>query len=296
MKDLWVNRNFKVMLLNKVLTPFNSKDYLYEIKFDGVRALCFVNKDSLTLISRNGNDISYLFPELDKIRELVSGNVIFDGEIVSLENGKPSFSKLSFRLHLKNERNIINESIYNPVGFVVFDILYENKNLIDKTLLERKEILNNYKENEVFVKSLVFDDGVKLFNLVKKKGLEGIVAKLKEGTYHINSRTSDFVKIKNINEGIFYICGYIDKTTNYVFSLLLCEKLDKKFIYVGRVNVSKKEPMYKKIIKEKSVSSIFDEVINGAIYVKPKYKCSVDFLEKSKNGHLRHPIFKGEIK
>ena len=236
-----------------------------------------------------------MFPELKKISELVSKNVIFDGEIVSLDNGKPSFSKLSNRLHLKNEKDIINSSEDNPVGYVVFDILYENGNLIDKSLVERKDILYKYFENEVFVKSAVFNSGVKLFNEIKKLGLEGIVAKLKMGKYHINSRTSDFIKVKNVKEKKFYVCGYIDKPLNFVFSLLLCEKVNGKLKYVGKVNVSKKSSIYSKVLKESKVKCDFIQ-IKDAVYIKPKLRCKVEFLEKTKNGHLRHPVFKGEVK
>lgn len=295
MKDLWKNRNFKVMLLKQVYEPFDSDDYLYEIKFDGIRCLVFANKTSVTLVSRNGVDISYLFPELSKIKKLVRKNVIFDGEIVSLESGVPSFSKLSHRLHLKSNSSILKESVDNPVCYVVFDIIYESKNLVDMTLIERKRVLNKYEENEVFVKSIVFDKGISLFNEVKTRGLEGIVAKLKKGKYHVNERTDDFIKIKNVIEGIFYICGYVEKEENYVFSILLCEKINSKFNYVGKVNVSKKDKVYDLIHKEKSVSCPFEDRVNDAVYVKPKYKCNIEYLERTNGNNLRHAVFKGVI-
>lgn len=295
MKDLWKDRDWKVMLLKQVDKPFDSDDYLYEIKFDGIRCVCFANKDGVSLISRNKKDITYLFPELDKIKSLVNCNVIFDGEIVLLENGKPSFSKLSKRLHLKNKNTILKESIENKVGYVVFDILYENKNLIDKTLIERKSILDKYKDNEVFVKSVIFYQGIKLFNEVKKLGLEGIVLKKKSGSYHINERTDDFIKIKNVLDNVFYVCGYIDKVNSYVFSLLLCEMRGKELVYVGKVNVSKKDKVYNMVLKEKKVKCFFESEIKDASYVKPKIKCEVSYLEKTKSGGLRHAVFKGVI-
>ncbi len=296
MRDLWLNRDFKVMLLEEVKEPFDSDEYLYEIKFDGIRCLSFVSKKDVKLVSRNGKDITYLFPELKKISELVNCNVIFDGEIVCLEKGVPSFSKLSERLHLKSERNIVKASEDNPVGYVVFDILYKDGNLVNETLVKRKDILNKYEENEVFVKSAIFSEGVKLFEEIKRRGLEGIVAKLKKGTYHVNSRTNDFIKIKNVNINVFYVCGYIVKPHNYVFSLLLCEKVKDAFKYVGRVNVSKKDKIFNLILKENKIDCSFKENVKEAIYVKPKFKCKVEFLEKTKGGHLRHPVFKGVVK
>ena len=295
MIDLWNNRNWQVMLLKELNEPFDSDDYLYEIKFDGIRCVCFASSSSVTLISRNRKDITYLFPELQKIKNLVNSNVIFDGEIIVISNGVPSFSKLGERLHLKNEKNILSSSFSNPVVFVAFDIIYEDKNLVNKSLIERKSILDNYSENDVFIKSAVFGQGVKLFKEIKKKGLEGIVAKLKSGTYHINSRTDDFIKIKNVKEKIFYVGGYIDKNDSYVFSLILCEKVHNRFNYVGKVSVSKKDSIYNLLLREKQVDNYFDECVD-AVFVMPTIKCNVEYLERTDNGNLRHPVFKGVIK
>ena len=290
--DLWKNRNWKVMLLSSVNKPFDSEDYLYELKFDGVRCVCFANKKEVTLISRNGTDMTHLFPELNKIKNLVKGNVIFEGEIVSIFNGKPSFSKLQERLHLKNKKLIFSNSVDNPVIFVAFDILYESKNLIDKSLILRKEILDKYSENSVFVKSVVFSEGVRLFNEVKKMKLEGIVAKLKDGKYHINERTDDFIKIKNVNEDVFSICGYVLKD-KYVFSILLGEEVNGKYFYVGKVSISKNNPVYDVLIKTRKRKNFLDKNVKEAFFISPKYKCTIEYLERTSNGSLRHPIFKG---
>ena len=179
---------------------------------------------------------------------------------------------------------------------MVFDVLYENGNLVNKPLTERKNILNKYSENDVFIKSAVFDKGVKLFNEIKKLNLEGIVAKLKNGTYHINSRTDDFIKIKNVKESTFYIGGYVDNKDAYVFSLILCEKVKETFKYVGKVSVSKKSSVYSSLKIQDSVNNFFDESIPDAIFVEPKAKCVIQYLEKTKGGSLRHPVFKGVVK
>ena len=90
MKDLFF-KSFSPMLLSEISKPFTSKDYLYELKYDGIRALLFVSTDSFKIMSRNKQDITFLFPELKEIQKLVSDKVIFDGEIVSFKDGKPSF-------------------------------------------------------------------------------------------------------------------------------------------------------------------------------------------------------------
>ena len=294
--SLWNKRSFTPMLLNEINKPFNSKDYIYELKFDGIRAIIFANKNEVKIQSRNQKDITYLYPELQEIKKIVHKNVIFDGEIISLENGKPSFNKLQNRNHLKSKMKIKAESINNPVEFVVFDILYENKDLTNIPLIKRKEILNKYSDLEIFIKSKYIEkEGIKLFEKVKKMSLEGIVAKLKTGTYHINKRTSDFIKIKNIQIENFFVGGYIEKENSNVITLLLGEIKGKKLIYVGKVTMGKKHNLYRKIKNSKLTKNYFENFFDDASFIKPNFKCQIKYLEKTKNNHLRHPVYKGEI-
>ena len=101
--NLWKDRPLKPMLLKEVDKPFNDKDYIYEIKLDGIRGIVYVNKTTINIYSRNGKEITHLYPELENIKEIVSKNTIFDGEIVLFENNKPSFSKLLERNNTKNQ-------------------------------------------------------------------------------------------------------------------------------------------------------------------------------------------------
>ena len=150
--SLW-KKEFTPMLLKEVDEVFDDENYLYEVKYDGIRVLVFVSNDSVVIKSRYGMDITKLFPELSCLSKMVNAKVIFDGEIIILDGGRVSFSKLQKRFHLKNKKTIDFLSKTNPVVFMCFDVLYENRDLINLSLLERKEILNNYEDNEVFVKS-----------------------------------------------------------------------------------------------------------------------------------------------
>lgn len=293
MKDIWKHRDWSPMLLEEIREPFSSEEYIFEMKFDGVRALAFVSKTGIEVRSRNGKDMTSLFPELQELCSMVSKNVIFDGEIVSIENGVPSFSKLQNRMHTKNAHKIKTDSVEKPVKFIAFDILYEDENLCDKKLLERKRILDEYEDNEVFVKSKVYgSDGIALFKEIKRLNLEGIVAKLKSGLYHIDERTDDFIKIKNIKVDEFLVCGYIEKES--VVSLLLGEDRDGEIVYTGKVTMGKKNGLYEKLKKSKESKCKLSEVKEAAKYVKPTYYCRVEYLEKTKAEHLRHAVFKGE--
>ena len=91
--SLW-NKDVRPMLLGEVEEVFDSKDYLYEVKYDGIRVLVFVSKDKIVIKSRYGIDITGLFPEMSVLCKMVDCNVIFDGEIIMLQNNKVSFSKL----------------------------------------------------------------------------------------------------------------------------------------------------------------------------------------------------------
>ena len=296
MKDLWQNKKWGPMLLAEQFKPFNSKNHIFEIKYDGNRALVFASQDKVIIQNRHKQDISYLYPELQNIKKLVKGKVIFDGEIVSFVNNLPNFSKLQERSHLKNKDKINLMAQDNPIIFVCFDILYENGNLVDKTLMERKKILNKYKDNDFFIKTKYIEEkGIDLFKKIKKIGLEGIIAKDKNSTYNINERLDSWIKIKNWQKESFVIGGYIEKENSNVISLLLGEYKNDLLYFAGKVSMGKKHKLYDKLKKVKKLkNSPFIDYEDNCIYVETKYECIIDYMERTKQNHLRQPIYKGE--
>lgn len=288
--SLW-NKDIKPMLLGEVREVFDSKEYLYEVKYDGIRVLVFVSKDKVVIRSRYGIDITGLFPEMMVLCKMVKGNVIFDGEIIMLDNNKVSFSKLQKRIHLKNKKTIEFLSKTNPVVFICFDVIYEGKDLINLSLLERKEVLSNYRDNDVFIKSTyVIEEGTKLFNAIKKLDMEGIVAKKINSKYLVNERSDNWLKIKNYKGEDFIILGYINKEESHVISLVLGEYLNKKIVYVGKVILGKKRSLADKILKMKKSKSVVEIKDKDVIYIKPEIKCFVKYLERTDNGLLRQPF------
>ena len=286
--SLW-KKEFTPMLLKEVDEVFDDENYLYEVKYDGIRVLVFVSNDSVVIKSRYGMDITKLFPELSCLSKIVNGKVIFDGEIIILDDGRVSFSKLQKRFHLKNKKTIDFLSKTNPVVFMCFDVLYENRDLINLSLLERKEILNNYEDNEVFVKSTyVYGKGSKLFEAIKSLDMEGIVAKRLDSKYLINERSDNWIKIKNYKSDDFLILGYINKEN--VISLVLGELLKGRIVYVGKVSLGKKRSLANKIMNMKEVKALIDIKDKDVIYVKPNVKCEVKYLERTSNGLLRQPF------
>lgn len=288
--SLW-NKDIKPMLLGEVREVFDSKEYLYEVKYDGIRVLVFVSKDKVVIRSRYGIDITGLFPEMKVLCKMVKGNVIFDGEIIILDNNKVSFSKLQKRIHLKNKKTIEFLSKTNPVVFICFDVIYEDRDLTNLSLLERKKILSKYEDNDVFIKSTyVIGDGIKLFEAIKKLDMEGIVAKKINSKYLVNERSDNWLKIKNYKSGDFIILGYINKEESHVISLVLGEHLNKKIVYVGKVILGKKRNLADKILKMKKSKAVVKIKDKDVIYIKPEIKCLIKYLERTENGLLRQPF------
>lgn len=289
--SLWKNIPLKPMLLGEVKKPFNDKEYIFEIKFDGIRAVIYATPKNIKIYSRNGNDITHLYPELHSIKNLVTTNTIFDGEIVLFKNNVPSFKSLLERTNTKSKEKIKFYSKKNPVNFMCFDILYEGKDLTTTSLIKRKNILSKYEDTEVFNKTFFLEEkGINLYKEITKLDLEGIVAKKKNSLYHIGKRSDVWLKIKNIKEGEFVVGGYIiNKNT---ISLLLGEFKDNKLYYVGKVPYGKKYQFSKKIINEKKLklSTFVNYNEIDVNYISPKNKIKVKYLEKTKNNQLRHPF------
>lgn len=282
------------MLLSETDTPFDSERYIYEVKFDGYRATIHVSPDTFYIYSRNGKDLTKLYPELKTIQKNIKNKMIFDGEIVCFEEGVPSFSKLQSRSHLKSELKIKQQMEENPVCFVAFDCIYNNEDITSLSLLKRKEILDNIQETDNFIKThYIFQEGTRLFTNVKNANLEGIVAKKIDSFYTIRTRTEDWIKIKNIKDGKFLICGYKEEIDGKT-TLLLGEKLEKKLCYVGSVTIGKRRNILTKVkqaIKRKT--SPFSEYKDSeSIYIKEPLECEISYLERTNNNHLRHPSLK----
>lgn len=284
---------FSPMLLTQTEKPFDNENYLYELKFDGIRATIHVSPTTFIIYNRNGYDITYLYPELKEIKNHIKENCIFDGEIVSFENDSPSFSKLQKRSYTHNLNKIKDFSKNEPVCFVVFDCIYKNKSLTNLPLIERKKILESFQNNDYFIKTKhLVKEGKKLFQKIKKKNLEGIVAKKIDSKYEINTRSKNWIKIKNFKEEEFYIGGF--QETKEKVSLLLGEYQQNHFVFVGKVSITRTKDIYKKIKKRKATekSPFINYKEKNAFYLIPQLKCEVTYLERTKNNNLRQPVFK----
>ncbi len=275
-----------MMLAVEVKEPFDDPDWIFEIKWDGYRALASKSKN-VELLSRGQKSFNARFPLIVKELEKLPGKFLLDGEIVALdEKGRPQFQLLQN-----------NEGAF---CYFVFDLLsYNGKDMRHLPLIERKEKLRELLGQGVYVhfSEHVETFGKRLFKLAKKKGLEGIVAKRKESPYR-SRRSRDWLKIKARLSGDFVIGGFTEPKGRKLFGALLIGYYEKgRLIYAGRVGGGFSEKLlkttYDKMIGLKSKKCPFETAPHlKAAWIEPKLLCEVAFAEWTRGGILRQPVLK----
>ncbi len=208
----------KPMLAGQADTPFDNKDWVFEVKWDGVRAILLRNKaKGITEIqSRNGKNITHRYPEITKaIDSVVKNNesIVLDGEIVVLnKEGIPDFQMHQKRMNVESQRDIEFLSNDIPATYFVFDILYiDGRNVEDLQLSDRCKILNSLiaeGSKRIRISEYIEQEGKALFKSVIERRLEGIVAKHKHSRYHEGIRSSAWLKIKGILTQDCVVIGY----------------------------------------------------------------------------------------
>jgi len=162
---------YRPMLARVAEKAFSGKDWIFEIKWDGFRAIAYIDKE-LSLKSRNGKELKYNFPELSELQQL-SSNVVVDGEIVVLTEGKPDFQGLLKRSQAVSEVEIKRQAMRTPVIYVVFDILErDGKPLTNLLLMERKKVLRESlgEGKNVVVSDFVEEKGEAYYESALDKG------------------------------------------------------------------------------------------------------------------------------
>ena len=300
MTDLFEEKNISPMLLNEVKEPFDSDDYIYELKLDGIRCVAYIAPNYVMLQNKRHKDLTSIYPELISICKCVKKRVILDGELVVLTDGKPDFYSLQKRSMMSDDFKIQLAAKKNPVQFVAYDIIYcDGEDLTDKKLLKRKELLSKQviEGHNLSVSRYIEKNGIAFYELAKKENLEGIVAKLKDGLYHIGKRTSDWIKIKVMQDEDLLVLGYVPDENNNVKDLILGFYDEKEELHCrGKVylGISKEE---KRIIKAFAQANIVKkpwfEKYKNAIWMKPKLVGTAHFMHETESGGMRQPVWKG---
>jgi bifunctional non-homologous end joining protein LigD len=281
------------MLAKESVSAFSDKDWIYEIKWDGYRAIAEINKKDVLLYSRNGNTFNESYPVVVEALQKMNIKAVLDGEIVALdENGMPSFQFLQD----------YGNNIY-PLVYYVFDILSLNgKDTTGLTLMERKDLLKKLlKKNEVIKYSdHIEEKGEQFFELAKEKDMEGIMAKKADSQYHPGTRTREWLKIKHHKTQEAIIAGFTEPggSRKYFGALILAQKEGKELRYIGHTgsgfDFKGLKEMYarlKPLIQSTCPFKTPPKTNMPVTWVKPVLVCEMKYTEVTKDGHLRHPIF-----
>jgi len=293
-------RSYKPMLAKEASKAFTDPDWVFEVKWDGFRAIAYVTKD-LSLRSRNQKELLDNFPELAELRQQTH-DVVLDGEIVIMNEGKVDFQALLERGRAASTTEIELRTRQNPAAYLVFDILEKDgKPLLDLPLMERKRILTQtVKEGEhVLLADYVEEKGEVYYEAVLQKGLEGVMAKKKTSSYEPGVRSGNWLKIKKLRSCDCVIFGYtkgVGARRSTFGALLLGLYQGRNPVYVGKVGTGFSEDKLKSLIEEfqklqTDLAPFKADVIGGVTWLEPKLVCEVGYQIVTKDGRLRMPRF-----
>ncbi len=307
-KDHPLDARIAPMLAITAEEPFDSPDFAFEPKWDGVRTIAFVDGGVVRLQTRNLLDCTAQYPEAHQVAEALTGayQAILDGEIVALdERGVPSFQKLQPRMHVRDEATVKKLRRTAPVVYEVFDVLWaDGRDLTRRPLRERQKVLDEaltpmgaIRRSEQFVGT-----GVALFEAVKEQGLEGIVAKRLDAPY-ATTRSAAWVKIKAFRSMECVVGGWTagqGGRASTLGSLLLGVYRDGKLVPVGHVGSGFDDRTLKELLatlrereSPRMPFAVEPRVNQPARWCLPELVCEVRYAELTREGTLRHPTYRG---
>ena len=301
------------MLATLVDNPFDSDEWLYEVKWDGYRAVAFLDGKSLRLMSRNQNDLTSAYPEIHVLPQFIKAkSAILDGEIVAIDNeGRASFSLMQQRTGVgEGGRRIRRTRDDIPVVYYVFDLLYlDGYDLMQVDLEARKQLLASIvtASDVIRYSDHYVGQGTALFEAAAQRGLEGIVAKRRTSCYY-QKRSSEWLKIKVTKRQECVIGGYTDpRGARENFGSLVLGLYDdkKRLIPVGQAGSGftekTHEEMWKKLhALETSRNPFVGKIESDRIihFVKPELVAEIRFTEWTHEGQssgikMRAPVYQG---
>jgi bifunctional non-homologous end joining protein LigD len=277
----------------------------YEFKWDGVRALAYVDGGRVRLLSRSGRDISVAYPEIREVGlALGSTSVLLDGEIVAMgPEGRPSFSALQPRMHVSSRDVARRLAATTPVTYLPFDLLYlDGRLLLDEPYDERRRLLGDLP---IALPPSFPADGVAVLEAARSQGLEGVVAKKHNARYEPGRRSPCWVKVRVTRRQDVVIGGWKPGEggrAGHIGSLLLGLQGDTGLEFAGHVGTGFTQATLRDLQRRlkplRRDTSVFAtpvprEFARHAVWVEPELVCSVEFGEWTRDGRMRHPSYKG---
>jgi bifunctional non-homologous end joining protein LigD len=300
-------RNLVPMLAMQAAQPPRDPGWIFEVKWDGVRGLCYVDRaqtDPVIVFSRNQNNMNRQYPEAAALAEALDAQTaIVDCEIVALDSrGLPSFGLLQHRMHLTDPVSVAHLSRTQPVTLYVFDILYlDGWDLRRVPIEDRKRVLASVliPTSRVRISDHFVDQGEELFSLARQTGLEGVVAK-RLGSAYENRRSGQWLKIKVTQQQEFVICGLTEGERLPFGSLALGAYDSGRLVYVGNVGSGFDEATLKLVAERlqplhtsEIPFAVEPEIANPTAWIRPEVVCEVKFSSWTEERHLRAPVFLG---
>ena len=307
-KDDPLDRKIEPMLAITADAPFDSPQFTYEAKWDGVRTLAFVDGGEVRLQTRNLLDCTKQYPEAHAAAEALTGGyqAILDGEIVAFdEKGVPSFQRLQPRMHQRDDSAVSRLRKSVPVVYEVFDVLYlDGEDLTRQPLRDRRKRLEAALEpmGAIRLSDGFPGNGIALFKAVQEQGLEGIVAKRLDAPY-VSGRSAAWVKIKAYKTMDCVIGGWTagqGGRQSTLGALIIGIYKDGKLVPVGHVGTGFDDRTLKELLttlkEHQSPTSPFavaPHVNQPATWCFPDLVCEVRYAEITRDGTLRHPAYLG---
>jgi DNA ligase D-like protein (predicted ligase)/DNA ligase D-like protein (predicted polymerase)/DNA ligase D-like protein (predicted 3'-phosphoesterase) len=301
----WLRDPIEPMLARPADKPPSSKDYLYEVKWDGLRALISLDEGHVTIRGRSGTDYTKQFPELLVPEQAFRAtSALFDGEIVCLEaDGRPVFRNVIHRMQQKSDAAIERARAKFPAACYVFDCLYlDGRPTVNEPLTRRREWLEDaIKEDSPYRVSGVVEDGPAFFEAVKRMGLEGIIAKQRTSAYQPGKRSDAWLKLKARQTVECIIIGYTrgkgDRAANFG-ALHLARNDAGELKYAGKAGTGFNDESMREVADElkrlKTIPRpIKEKPLDDArsIWVESKLICEVALASWTRDGRLREPVF-----
>ncbi len=285
------------MLAVLVDQPFDDENWIFEIKWDGYRAIAELNNGKVNLYSRNNNSFNQKYKPIVSALESIDTDMVLDGEIVVLdEEGRSDFHSLQN----------FGKSGKGRLIYYVFDLLYfDGRDIRGLSLYERKQILKNILPDIPAVRynDHIIKDGRVFYKLAGEKQLEGIIAKNINSKYQSNKRSKDWLKLKLKKRQEAVIGGYTKPkgSRNYFGALVLgVYNNNNELEYIGHAGGGFTEADLKTIYgRMKSLEQRKSPFINKpktntpAVWLKPELLCEVEFSEWTDEGMMRQPVFMG---
>jgi len=287
-------------------------NWVYELKWDGMRIIATIDGDDLKLQSRNLLDVTPSFPELAGLIDAAPGlsTFVLDGEVVAFDaDGQPSFNQLQHRMHVVDPSDAARRSKTSPVSMVVFDLLHVDGNdLHPLPFSERRKLLEQLVENGPTWRLTDIHEGdpAILLDVVTSQGLEGLIAKQLTSTYTEGKRSSAWRKIKPRRRQEFVVGGWVTgegRRSGTIGAFMVGHYDETGFRYAGRVGSGLNELELKRwppLLSElaRSTSPFVDEIPpvvgRNMHFVEPELVVEVAFAHWNANGHLRHPSYLGQ--